>query len=46
MDHTKDDHNGNGLTVAGHTELLLAAGFSNVAPMWQVGDDHVLAAVR
>jgi SAM-dependent methyltransferase len=46
LDHTKQGHNGNGLTVAGHTELLLAAGFSSVGPMWQVGDDHVLAAVR
>lgn len=46
MDHTTQDHNGNGLTVAGHTKLLQAAGFSEVAPMWQVGDDHVLAAVR
>ncbi|MBO0839744.1 MAG: methyltransferase domain-containing protein [Sciscionella sp.] len=37
---------GNGLTVEEHTELLRAAGFSGVAPMWQVGDDHVLIAIR
>ncbi|GAA4528889.1 class I SAM-dependent methyltransferase [Amycolatopsis samaneae] len=37
---------GNGLTVDEHTELLRAAGFTSVAPVWQVGDDHVLAALK
>nr|WP_232327872.1 class I SAM-dependent methyltransferase [Kibdelosporangium sp. MJ126-NF4] len=42
----KDDHNANTLTVSGHADLLRAAGFGSVAPVWQVGDDHVLVAVR
>ncbi|MEU9556066.1 class I SAM-dependent methyltransferase [Streptomyces fumanus] len=32
-------------TVAHHTELLRVAGFREVAPVWQFGDSHVLAAV-
>lgn len=36
----------NGLTVTQQVELLLAAGFSEAAPVWQFGDDHVLVAVR
>lgn len=42
----KTHHHGNGLTVGEHSELLRAAGFGSVAPLWQVGDDHVLVAVR
>jgi SAM-dependent methyltransferase len=40
------EHNGNNLSVGEHADLLRAAGFGSVAPVWQVGDDHVLAAVR
>ncbi|MDT8914951.1 hypothetical protein [Amycolatopsis sp. PS_44_ISF1] len=39
-------HHGNGLTVGEHIELLKSAGFAAVAPLWQVGDDHLLAARR
>lgn len=40
-------HSGeNGLSVIQHAELLRAAGFSEAAPVWQFGDDHVLVAVR
>ena len=46
VDGAKDDHNGNGLSVVEHIQLLRAAGFGSAAPVWQVGDDHVLAAVR
>ncbi|WP_166347252.1 class I SAM-dependent methyltransferase [Phytoactinopolyspora limicola] len=47
-DETADGHthHGNGLSVEGHTRLLHAAGFGSVAPVWQVGDDHVLVAIR
>ncbi|RZS36528.1 methyltransferase family protein [Herbihabitans rhizosphaerae] len=37
---------GNRLTVRRHVELLRDAGFAEVAPVWQVGDDVVLVAVR
>ncbi|MCP2257845.1 Methyltransferase domain-containing protein [Streptoalloteichus tenebrarius] len=37
---------GNGLSCAAHVTLLREAGFREVAPVWQVGDDFVLAAVR
>jgi SAM-dependent methyltransferase len=36
----------NGLTVGQQVGMLRAAGFSAVAPVWQSGDDHVLAGVR
>lgn len=36
----------NDLTVVQQVELLRAAGFSEAAPVWQFGDDHVLVAVR
>lgn len=36
----------NGLSVGEHTAMLLDAGFTSVAPVWQYGDDHVLVAVR
>lgn len=40
-------HSGeNGLTVGQHARLLIAAGFTEAAPVWQFGDDHVLVAVR
>lgn len=39
-------HNGNELTVTDHSGLLQAAGFGSVAPLWQVGDDNVLVAIR
>ncbi|MEC3976396.1 class I SAM-dependent methyltransferase [Amycolatopsis sp. H20-H5] len=42
----QQSHHGNGCTVGDHVELLRSAGFGGVAPLWQVGDDHVLAAVR
>ncbi|TCO53156.1 class I SAM-dependent methyltransferase [Actinocrispum wychmicini] len=43
----KDDgHNGNELTVNDHTRLLRTAGFRSAAPVWQVGDDTVLVAVK
>jgi SAM-dependent methyltransferase len=41
-----DSHQGNHLTVAGHSGLLRSVGFRSVAPVWQVGDDHVLVALR
>ncbi|GAA3738386.1 methyltransferase domain-containing protein [Salinactinospora qingdaonensis] len=37
---------GNGFTLTRHTELLHAAGFTEVAPVWQHGDNYVLVAVR
>jgi SAM-dependent methyltransferase len=36
----------NGLSLAGHAELLRAAGFSEVGTVWRVGDDVVAVAVR
>ncbi|NEE03117.1 class I SAM-dependent methyltransferase [Phytoactinopolyspora halotolerans] len=39
-------HDGNGLTVADHIAMLTAAGYATAAPIWQVGDDHVLVALR
>lgn len=41
-----DSHHGNRLTVTGHSGLLRSVGFTSVAPVWQVGDDHVLVALR
>jgi SAM-dependent methyltransferase len=40
------EHTENDLTVHEHAELLRAAGFAEVAPVWQFGDEHVLVAVR
>ncbi|HEV7653004.1 MAG TPA: class I SAM-dependent methyltransferase [Actinophytocola sp.] len=40
------DHTENELTVREHAALLRAAGFAEVAPVWQFGDEHVLVAVR
>ncbi len=37
---------GNRLSPQEHTRLLRDAGFAEVAPVWQSGDDYVLAAVR
>ncbi|GAA4912805.1 class I SAM-dependent methyltransferase [Streptomonospora salina] len=37
---------GNGFTLTRHTELLHAAGFSEVGTVWQYGDNYVLVAVR
>ncbi|QHC23992.1 class I SAM-dependent methyltransferase [Streptomyces sp. GS7] len=37
---------GNGLSVSGHTALLLQAGFAHVLPVWQFGDSYVLVAIR
>lgn len=49
-DRAEDDerrsHGDNGVAVGEHVEMLRAAGFTDAAPVWQVGDDHVLAAVR
>ncbi|NDL58286.1 class I SAM-dependent methyltransferase [Phytoactinopolyspora mesophila] len=45
-DEDAHSHHGNGLTVGEQSDMLRAAGFSSVAPLWQVGDDHVLVAVR
>jgi SAM-dependent methyltransferase len=39
-------HGSNRLSAGEHAELLRAAGFSAAAPVWQVGDDRVLVAVR
>lgn len=39
-------HHGNGLSLAGHQELLRTAGFTASAAVWQVGDDHVLVGVK
>jgi SAM-dependent methyltransferase len=36
----------NDLTVTDQVELLRAAGFAEVGPVWQFGDDHVLVAIR
>lgn len=44
--HHQHVHHGDRISVAAHSELLLTAGFSAVAPMWQFGDDHVLVAVK
>ncbi|MFD6066980.1 MULTISPECIES: class I SAM-dependent methyltransferase [Amycolatopsis] len=37
---------GNRLSPQEHTRLLREAGFAEVAPVWQSGDDYVLAALR
>lgn len=37
---------GNKFTLTRHTELLHAAGFAEVQPVWQYGDNYVLVAVR
>jgi trans-aconitate methyltransferase len=39
-------HGSNSLSPAEHGELLRAAGFSAVGPVWQSGDDTVLVAIR
>ncbi|GAA5109449.1 class I SAM-dependent methyltransferase [Haloechinothrix salitolerans] len=39
-------HGNNGVTLDEHIDLLRNAGFSSVSPLWQIGDDHVLTAVR
>jgi SAM-dependent methyltransferase len=39
-------HHGDRISVQEHAELLTAAGFTAVAPLWQYGDDHVLVAVK
>jgi SAM-dependent methyltransferase len=39
-------HNSNRLSVTEHIALLREAGYNAAAPLWQIGDDHVLAAVR
>src|SRR6266702_4672170 len=39
-------HGSNHLSIAEHRDLLLAAGFRSASPVWQIGDDHVLAAIR
>lgn len=39
------DH-GQGHSLERHVELLREAGFSEVGPVWRVGDDTVLVAVR
>jgi SAM-dependent methyltransferase len=36
----------NELTVAEHVRMLREAGFAAAAPVWQFGDDHVVAAIR
>lgn len=40
------EHTESTLTVAGQADALRAAGFGSVAPLWQVGDDHVLVAIK
>ncbi|WP_340688068.1 class I SAM-dependent methyltransferase [Amycolatopsis coloradensis] len=37
---------GNRLSPQEHTRLLREAGFAEVAPVWQSGDDYVLTALR
>ncbi|GAB3444288.1 class I SAM-dependent methyltransferase [Streptomonospora sediminis] len=37
---------GNKFTLTRHTELLYAAGFTEVGPVWQYGDNYVVVAVR
>jgi SAM-dependent methyltransferase len=39
-------HGSNHLSVTEHRDLLLAAGFRSAGPVWQTGDDHVIAAIR
>jgi SAM-dependent methyltransferase len=39
-------HDSNRLSVTEHVALLREAGYTAAAPLWQVGDDHVIAAVR
>ncbi|WP_055716513.1 class I SAM-dependent methyltransferase [Streptomyces torulosus] len=38
--------NDNGLPLASHVELLRAAGFAHITPVWQYGDSHVLVALK
>lgn len=40
------DANDNDLTLNRHTELLRQAGFGHITPVWQVGDSHVLVALK
>ncbi|CAM3809675.1 class I SAM-dependent methyltransferase [Kibdelosporangium persicum] len=42
----KDSHAENRLSIKEHSDLLRAAGFDSVAPLWQVGDDQVLVALK
>ncbi|MBE1462025.1 class I SAM-dependent methyltransferase [Kibdelosporangium phytohabitans] len=42
----KERHAENTLSVRAHADLLRAGGFGSVAPLWQVGDDHILVAVK
>lgn len=44
--HDEHSHGSNGLSVAEHADALRAAGFTEVATVWQCGDDQVLVAVR
>lgn len=44
--HHQHIHHGDRISVAEHGELLMKAGFTAVAPLWQFGDDHVLVAVK
>lgn len=39
-------HDSNRLSVTEHVALLREAGYTAAAPLWQVGDDQVVAAVR
>ncbi|SMC74278.1 Methyltransferase domain-containing protein [Kibdelosporangium aridum] len=39
-------HNENTLSITGQADALRTAGFEHVAPLWQVGDDHVLVAIK
>lgn len=39
-------HDSNRLSVTEHVALLREAGYTAAAPLWQVGDDQVIAAVR
>lgn len=45
-DDDRIHHRSNGLTAAGHAELLLRAEFRAAERVWQVGNDHVLVGLR
>jgi SAM-dependent methyltransferase len=39
-------HGSNRLSITDHVELLRAAGYTAAAPLWQVGDDHIVVGLR
>jgi hypothetical protein len=45
-DDVERHHGSNQLSVTDHVDLLRAAGYTAAAPLWQVGDDHIVVGLR